>query len=177
MALPPQWFRRRTEGHTAAMLRDRPGLLASLPGHGELVRLRFGPQTMVMVCDPELVQQVLRDDRTFGKRGPFCDRAREIVGDGLASCPHDRHRRQRWLLVAAVNEWLSPARDHLSSPHRPDHGVACCSRPPIEPSEAAVTVEELLPDLRLVPAGPDELGTGDVPQLVERDTGKEACGL
>lgn len=55
--------------------------------------------------------------------------------------------------------------------------MACCSRPPIEPLEAPVMVKELLPDLRLVPAGPDELGTGDVPQLVERDAREEACGL
>ncbi|MGT2532569.1 cytochrome P450 [Streptomyces nojiriensis] len=95
-------------GHTAAMLRDRLGFLASLPAHGELVRLRFGPQTMVLVCDPELVQQVLRDDRTFDKGGPFFDRAREIVGDGLASCPHDRHRRQRRLCQPAFRPTRLP---------------------------------------------------------------------
>lgn len=94
-------------GHTAAMLRDRLGFLAS-PGQEDLVRLRFGPQTMVLVRDPDLVQQVLRDDRTFDKGGPFFDRAREIVGDGLATCPHDRHRRQRRLCQPAFRPGRLP---------------------------------------------------------------------
>ncbi|MFJ8160238.1 cytochrome P450 [Streptomyces sp. NPDC096136] len=88
-------------GHTVALLRDRLGFIASLPGHAGLVRLRFGPHTMVLVCDPGLVQEVLRDDRTFDKGGPFFDRAREAVGNGLATCPHDRHRRQRRLCQPA----------------------------------------------------------------------------
>ncbi|MGX1546109.1 cytochrome P450 [Streptomyces adustus] len=103
-------------GHTVALLRDRLGFIASLPRHGDLVRLRLGPHTMVLVCDPGLVQEALRDDRTFDKGGPFFDRAREAVGNGLATCPHGRHRRQRRLCQPAFR----PAR-------LPDYAAAVTS--------------------------------------------------
>lgn len=86
-------------------------------------------------------------------------------------------RYEATVLVAAINEWLQPARNHVSSPHRFDHGVARRSRPPVEPLEVPVMVEELLPVLRLVSAVVAKLGTGDVPQLIERDTREEVCGL
>ncbi|MFJ5774594.1 cytochrome P450 [Streptomyces sp. NPDC093094] len=95
-------------GHTLPLLRDRLGFLASLPAHGDLLRLRLGSHTMVMVCEPSLTQAVLRDDRTFDKGGPFYDQAIGIVGDGLASCPHSRHRRQRRLCQPAFRSARLP---------------------------------------------------------------------
>jgi pentalenene oxygenase len=57
--------------------------------------------TIVIVCDPDLSRSVLLDDRTFDRGGPLYDRSREFAGDGLGTCPHSRHRRQRRLCQPA----------------------------------------------------------------------------
>jgi cytochrome P450 len=96
-------------GHALPLVRDPLGFVASLPAHGDLVRFQLGPQSVVMVCDPALVRQVLLDDRTFDKGGPLYDRARETFGDGLVTCPHAAHRRQRRLCQPAFHPSRLPA--------------------------------------------------------------------
>ncbi|MEU3890420.1 cytochrome P450 [Streptomyces sp. NPDC029041] len=54
-----------------------------------------------MVCHPELVHRMLRDTRTFDKGGPQYDRLRALMGEGVVTCPHAEHRRQRRLLQPA----------------------------------------------------------------------------
>lgn len=88
-------------GNLVPLLRDPLRFLRSLPEHGDLVRVRLGPFSAIMVCDPGLTHQVLLDDRTFDKGGPYFDRGREVVGNGLATCPHHEHRRQRRMLQPA----------------------------------------------------------------------------
>ncbi|GAB2707022.1 cytochrome P450 [Nocardia thraciensis] len=88
-------------GHLVPLLRDPFRFMESLPAHGNLVGIGLGPFTAVVVCDPDLTQQVLRDDRVFDKGGPLYDSGRKITGEGLATCPHAKHRRQRRLLQPA----------------------------------------------------------------------------
>ncbi|WP_051892636.1 cytochrome P450 [Streptomyces erythrochromogenes] len=95
-------------GHVLPLLRDPLGFLTRLAGHGEVVQLRLGPLPVIAVCDPGLTGQVLRDDRTFDKGGPVFDRGREVVGNGLVSCPHADHRRQRRLLQPAFHPTRLP---------------------------------------------------------------------
>ncbi|MFE2324368.1 cytochrome P450 [Streptomyces sp. NPDC059385] len=90
-------------GHVVPLLRDPLGFLTRLPRHGDVVQVRLGPLPVVVVCDPVLTGQVLREDRTFDKGGPVFDRGREVVGNGLVSCPHADHRRQRRLLQPAFH--------------------------------------------------------------------------
>jgi pentalenene oxygenase len=90
-------------GHLVRLLRDPLGFVRSLPEHGDLVRIRLGPLQAIMVCDPDLTRQVLLDDRTFDKGGPVYDWLREVAGNGLGSCPHSEHRRQRRLLQPAFH--------------------------------------------------------------------------
>ncbi|MGW4329048.1 cytochrome P450 [Nocardia sp. NPDC004573] len=86
-------------GHAVALLRDPLTFLSSLADAGdELVKIRIGPGAAVVVCDPDLVDRVLRDDRTFDKGGPLFDVARNVVGDNVITCPHSMHRRQRQLI-------------------------------------------------------------------------------
>jgi pentalenene oxygenase len=87
-------------GHVPPLLHHPLGFLASLPA---VARMDIGPLAAIVVTDPELTQQVLRDDRTFDKGGTLFERLREIVGDGLATCPHSRHRRQRRLTQPAFH--------------------------------------------------------------------------
>ncbi|MGX2998850.1 cytochrome P450 [Streptomyces sp. JNUCC 64] len=82
-------------GHAVPFARDPLGFLTRLPALGDLVRVRIGPRSVIVVCDPELTRQVLLDDRLYDKGGPHCERARELLGNGLVTCAHTDHRRQR----------------------------------------------------------------------------------
>lgn len=90
-------------GHTVALLRNALGFLNSLPDHGDLVRVRLGPSTAIVVCDPDLTRQLLLDDRTFDKGGFFVDMVRDVLGNGVGFCPHSDHRRQRRLTQPAFH--------------------------------------------------------------------------
>lgn len=97
-------------GHLPQLLRDPLAFLRSLPDCGDLVQVRVGPWRAVVVCDPELTRRVLLDDRTFDKGGAFYDRVREVVHDGVLTCPHEDHRRQRRLVQPAFRPArLAPA--------------------------------------------------------------------
>lgn len=82
-------------GHLLPLARDPLAFLESLRSQGEIVRIRLGPQEIHVICDPDLVHRLLRDDRTFDKGGPVFDRARDGIGNGLITCPHRDHREQR----------------------------------------------------------------------------------
>ncbi|MFE4513643.1 cytochrome P450 [Kitasatospora sp. NPDC056783] len=90
-------------GHAAALLHHPHAFVAGLPAHGDLVRLRLGPLRAYVVCHPELVRRLLSDDRAFDKGGPLLDKAREVFGNGLATCPAADHRRQRRMLQPAFH--------------------------------------------------------------------------
>ncbi|WP_330268065.1 cytochrome P450 [Streptomyces griseorubiginosus] len=90
-------------GHLFPLLRDPLRFLNTLPAHGDLVQIKLGPQTAVVVCRPELVQEVLLNDRIYDKGGPIIERVGNALGDGIASCPHSAHRRQRRSLQPAFS--------------------------------------------------------------------------
>ncbi|MEV7938956.1 cytochrome P450 [Kitasatospora sp. NPDC088264] len=90
-------------GHAPAFVRRPLEFVAGLPAHGDLVRLRLGPLDAYVACHPELVRQLLTEDRTYDKGGLVLDKAREVFGDGLATCPAAAHRRQRRMLQPAFH--------------------------------------------------------------------------
>ncbi|MFJ2830191.1 cytochrome P450 [Streptomyces sp. NPDC087263] len=96
-------------GHAWALLRHPLEFLAAQPRHGDLVHVRLGPLRALLPTHPDLLWRVLTDDRTFDKGGHLFERGRTIVGDGLITCPHDAHRRQRRL--------IQPAFHHLRMPY------------------------------------------------------------
>lgn len=91
-------------GHAPAFLRRPLEFLTGLPAQGDLVEIRIGAQRMFVVCCPELTYQVVRDGRTFDKGGPHFKQLRVVLGDGLVSCVHERHQRQRRLLQPAFSQ-------------------------------------------------------------------------
>lgn len=95
-------------GHAVKALRDPRGFLRSLPAHGDMIRISVGPLKAVMVCDPELTSQILLNDRTYDKGGLLFDRASEVFGDGLVTCPHAMHRRERRLVQPAFHRSRLP---------------------------------------------------------------------
>jgi pentalenene oxygenase len=88
-------------GHAWPLARRPWEFFSTLSQHGDLMELRVGPQRVFVPCHPELLRQVLADDRTFDKGGIVYDGARQILGNGLVACPHASHRRQRRLLQPA----------------------------------------------------------------------------
>ncbi|MFF2130604.1 cytochrome P450 [Streptomyces olivochromogenes] len=85
-------------GHALKFLRDPLAFLASLPAHGDVVRIRLGPRTVFVACDPAVTREILLDPRTFDKGGPFYDKARLLLGNGLGTSSWQDHRWQRRLL-------------------------------------------------------------------------------
>ncbi|MFJ8443468.1 cytochrome P450 [Kitasatospora griseola] len=88
-------------GHGHRLLRGSAEYLSSLHAHGDLVAVRLGPTTAQVPCHPDLLNQVLADHRLFDKGGVFYDRARDVAGNGLVTCPYRDHRRQRRLVQPA----------------------------------------------------------------------------
>ncbi|GAA2881534.1 cytochrome P450 [Streptosporangium fragile] len=95
-------------GHLLPLLRDPLSFMTAPAGYGELVRIRLGPRTMVVICSPDLALRALRDDRTFDKIGGIFDQTRSVLGDGLSNCPHHLHRRQRRLLQPTFHRFRMP---------------------------------------------------------------------
>jgi len=95
-------------GHAIPMLRDPLTFLSSLPAYGELAWIRVGPFRVAVLCDAELTRQVLLDDRVFDKGGLLVERGREVVGNGVGTCPHAEHRRQRRLIQPAFHPSCFP---------------------------------------------------------------------
>ncbi|WP_331737267.1 cytochrome P450 [Streptomyces sp. NBC_00019] len=88
-------------GHAHRFLGDPLPFMMSLPQHGDLVRIKLGTSSALVICDPVLARRALREDRVFDKGGPVISRMREILGNGLVACPHSDHRRQRRLIQTA----------------------------------------------------------------------------
>lgn len=103
-------------GHAWPLARRPWDFLSTLSSQGDLIELKIGPQRVYVPCHPELLRQVLADDKTFDKGGIIYDGARSILGNGLVSCAHSSHRRQRRLLQPAFTRnqlaHYSPAVEH-----------------------------------------------------------------
>ncbi|MEW2530524.1 cytochrome P450 [Streptomyces sp. NPDC047071] len=107
-------------GHLVPLARRPLEFLRSLPAHGDLVAIGFGPRTAYVVCHPALVDAVLRNSRVFDKGGPFWKQARAVVGEGVGTCPHEPHRRQRRLTQPAfhpqrMNEYAAMMAEETST--------------------------------------------------------------
>ncbi|GAA3923311.1 cytochrome P450 [Amorphoplanes auranticolor] len=84
-------------------MRDRLAFLRRLHHYGDLVRVHIGPWRALVVTSAELTGEMLVADRVFDKGGYLFDRIRETGGNGLVSCPHRDHRRQRRLVQPAFH--------------------------------------------------------------------------
>src|SRR5262249_41585115 len=90
-------------GHAGPLLRDPLAFLTALPQYGDVVDIRVGPARITVICHPDLVHQLLMNDRVFDKGGPLYVRLREVIGSGVGSCPRDAHRKQRRLMQPAFH--------------------------------------------------------------------------
>ncbi|WHT18405.1 cytochrome P450 [Crossiella sp. CA-258035] len=90
-------------GHLPALTRDPLQFLQGLRGHGELVAFHLGPRVIYLVNSPELIRQVLVTDAAKFQRGKVFRKARELLGDGLATSDDPEHREQRRIVQPAFH--------------------------------------------------------------------------
>ncbi|GGS82796.1 cytochrome P450 [Streptomyces tanashiensis] len=93
-------------GHLPYLATRPLSFLDSLPGHGDVVRVRMGPRTAHVVSHPALVRRVLTDRRSFDRSGVLYEKVRALLGNGLATCPNAEHRDQRRTLQPAFHHSL-----------------------------------------------------------------------
>ncbi|MFQ6394633.1 cytochrome P450 [Nocardia sp. KC 131] len=96
----------RLFGSTLRLLWNPLRALTELPAHGDIVAIGVGRWRAFVVCEPELLKQVLVDDRTYDKGGLIAERFSVLLGNGVATCSHVDHRRQRRLVQPAFHKDL-----------------------------------------------------------------------
>ncbi|MGI8496920.1 MAG: cytochrome P450 [Gemmatimonadaceae bacterium] len=102
--LPPGPRRRFPGQNLAGFTRDRLGFLTRLAReHGDIARIRIGPQALVLLSHPDHIRDVLiTHNRNFVK-GRGVERSKRLLGNGLLTSEGDFHLRQRRLAQPAFH--------------------------------------------------------------------------
>ncbi|MDQ6885661.1 MAG: cytochrome P450 [Gemmatimonadota bacterium] len=102
--LPPGPGRRFPGQNLAAFTRDRLGFFTRLAReHGDIARIRIGPQQLVLLSHPDHIRDVLITfNRNFVK-GRGVERSKRLLGNGLLTSEGEFHLRQRRLAQPAFH--------------------------------------------------------------------------
>jgi pentalenene oxygenase len=90
-------------GHIGQLFVRPLKFLTALPAYGDLVEIKLGTRPALVLCHPELTREALRRADVFDKGGPLYERGREVIADGLGTCPHHAHVRQRRMAQPAFH--------------------------------------------------------------------------
>lgn len=101
IAMAPGWL--PLFGHSLWLQRRPLRFLESLSAHGDILRFRIGARESLVVCDPELTAQMLRNDRVFDKQGGFNPAQREFSGAQLVTYSYNEHREPRRIVQPAFH--------------------------------------------------------------------------
>ena len=71
--------------------------------YGDLAHVRFGPQHVYLVCEPDLIQQILVTHSRQFIKGRVLQKAKRVLGEGLLTSEGDFHLRQRRLVQPAFH--------------------------------------------------------------------------
>lgn len=77
--------------------------LGRLQSYPDLVKLRMGVDNLLLVTNPELIQEVLVTKQRDFVKGKFLQNTKRVFGDGLLTSEADFHHRQRRLIQPAFN--------------------------------------------------------------------------
>ncbi|MFF3313797.1 cytochrome P450 [Streptomyces sp. NPDC002952] len=93
-------------GHTLRLMRDPfDWLLECGRAEAPITAVRLGSRSAYLVSDPDLVHDLLVGQvAVFDKGGPIYERTRELIGNGLGTASHERHRQQRRLMQPAFTK-------------------------------------------------------------------------
>jgi cytochrome P450 len=90
-------------GHALEFGRDPLALFQEARGHGDVVRIRFGPFRVYVLNSPDVIRQALvAEARKLGKGLNF-GRAKRLIGNGLVMSEGESHDRQRRLMQPAFH--------------------------------------------------------------------------
>jgi len=96
-------------GHLPQLIASPLDFFQRMHRYGPVVRIRLGTRPAYVVTRPELVRRLLvADYDLFDKGGPFFEKARLLIGNGLITCPAADHIRQRPLMQPAFNRSRLP---------------------------------------------------------------------
>ncbi|MGW3634617.1 cytochrome P450 [Streptomyces sp. NPDC005122] len=90
-------------GHALQLLRRPLDFLDSLAPLGDIVRIRMGRHDAYVPTRPDLVWEVLVNPSVYDKGGPVFEKARYVLGNGLATCLDEPHHRQRRMMSASFD--------------------------------------------------------------------------
>ncbi|WP_188316896.1 cytochrome P450 [Solihabitans fulvus] len=90
-------------GHTLSLGRDPLGFLQSLRSRGDVVAFYLGTRPVCQVNSPDLIRRVLVTDAHRFSRGAVFAKARQLLGDGLATADEPSHMRQRRVMQPAFH--------------------------------------------------------------------------
>ena len=93
----------RLLGHAVEFGRDPLALLQRARGHGDVVRVRFGPVQMYFLNSPEAIRQALTGQARKLEKGLNFGRPKALIGNGLVMAEGEAHRRQRRLMQPAFH--------------------------------------------------------------------------
>lgn len=79
-------------------------LFTELGRRGDFVRFRLPAMPSVLVNDPELVQKVFHDPKTYDKRMRSYQRMKLLLGDGMATADGETWLRQRRIAQPAFHQ-------------------------------------------------------------------------
>lgn len=85
-------------GHLPALIRNPLGFLSSAADHGDLFRVRLGPNTVYLATHPELVRTMLVSNSADFTRSKGAAGASRFIGPILVAVSGDSHRRQRRMM-------------------------------------------------------------------------------
>ncbi|WP_225625951.1 cytochrome P450 [Streptomyces werraensis] len=100
---PPARGRLPLIGHALQFVRGPLHVLQNLRGQGDIVALHVGRLPIYVVNSPQLLHHVLVTDAGSYTKGLMYDRARPVVGNGVATSEGAFHHRQRRLILPAFH--------------------------------------------------------------------------
>jgi cytochrome P450 len=72
--------------------------------YGDIVRINFGPQMVIILNDPEYIKDVFVTNQKSFKKGRGLERAKGVLGEGLLTAEGEFHLRQRRLAQPAFHK-------------------------------------------------------------------------
>lgn len=78
-------------------------LLNAARQHGEIVRMRLGPQTAYAISNPDWIKDILVTHQTKFIKSRMLERAKVLLGEGLLTSEGEFHTRQRRLVQPAFH--------------------------------------------------------------------------
>ncbi|WP_394831554.1 cytochrome P450 [Pendulispora rubella] len=90
-------------GHALSLALRPLQFVQSLRAHGDMVKVALGPIPVWVVNSPALIHRILVTDASHFCKGRLFDKAREVVGNGLALSDGPFHLAQRRLVQPAFH--------------------------------------------------------------------------